>query len=83
MDKNEDNYNKEFEALTENMEYEKQLDALAHRAHLAQVISMHSAEIYKAAREAGLPRDTAGQMARDYFLFEITPSSIYMIEGEG
>ena len=83
MDKNEDNYKEQFEALTEGMEYEKLLDQLAERAELARIVARHSAEVYKAGRESGLPRDTAGQMAMAYFQFEITPSSVYMIEGEG
>jgi hypothetical protein len=83
MDANEDNYNEQFEALTEGMQYEKLLDEMANRAHLAQIIARHSAEIYKAGREAGLPRDAAGQMALSYFQFETSPSAIYMVGGEG
>jgi hypothetical protein len=78
----DDKYKEQFEALTEGMEYEKMLDRLAGRAELARIIARHSAEVYKAGRDAGLPRATAGQMAIFYFQFEITPSSVYVIGGD-
>lgn len=79
---NEDDYKEQFEALTDGMEHEKLLDELADRANLARLIAMHSAQVYKAGREAGLPRETAGQMAMAYFRFEITPSNVYFLEGD-
>lgn len=78
----ENNYKDQFEALTENMKLEKLFDDLVNRAELARVIAMHSAEVYKAARKAGLPRKAAAYMARGYWDYETQPSSVYMIEGD-
>ena len=80
----DDNFNEKFEALAEGLEYEKIYDALADRANLIRVVAMHAADVYKAARKAGLPRKVAAAMARDYFDYETTPSSYFLVgKGEG
>ncbi|WP_371666025.1 hypothetical protein OG306_33400 [Streptomyces sp. NBC_01241] len=76
----DENYKDQFEALTEGLKYEKLYDALADRAELARVAAMHSAEIYKTARKAGLSRKLAGAMAKDYWDYEVKPSTIYVYE---
>lgn len=79
----ESNYKDQFESLTEGLVYEKMYDKLADRAEFVRVLAMHCGEIYKAARESGLPRKTAAAMARDYFAFETTPSGMYVVGGRG
>ncbi|WP_395759516.1 hypothetical protein OIE82_27325 [Streptomyces althioticus] len=80
----EQDYEKQFEALTDGMKTEKLYDALAERANLVRVIAMHAASVYKTARRAGLPRKVAAAMARDYFDYETTPTSYYLVgKGEG
>ena len=80
----DDNFNEKFEDLTESMRLEKVYDSLADRANLVRVIAMHAADVYKAARKAGLPRKVAAAMARDFFINENTPASYFLIgNGEG
>lgn len=79
MDEND--YKQKFEALTESLEYEQIYDRLADRAQFVRVLAMHCGEIYKAAREAGLPRRTAAALAREYFNYEMSPAGYYVIGG--
>jgi hypothetical protein len=78
---NEDNYKEQFESLATGLEMEKLYDKLADRAEFVRVLTMHCGEIYRTARRAGLPRKTAEAMAREYFDFETTPSSVYVVDG--
>lgn len=78
----EQEYEKQFEALTDGMKTEKLYDALAERANLVRVIAMHAASVYKTARAAGLPRGLCERMSLEYFKFEVTPSTndVYVVE---
>lgn len=79
MDEND--YKNKFEALTEGMKYEQIYDALEERVNFVKKLTMHCGEIFKTAREAGLPRGLAERMALEYFQYETTPSSgMYVIE---
>lgn len=77
----EDNYKEQFQALAAGLEVEKLYDKLADRAEFVRVLAMHCGSIYKTARSAGLPRKVAAVMAKEYFLFEVTPSGVYVIGG--
>lgn len=76
----ENNIKAQFEEMTENMKLEKLFDDLANRAELARVIAMHSAEIYKAGRKAGLPRRQAAYMAKSYWDYEVLPANVMVFE---
>jgi len=80
----ENSYKAQFDSLTEGMELEKLYDKLADRAEFARNIALHSAEIYKSARKAGLSRKLARAMAKDYWDYEVKPSTapVYIYEGE-
>lgn len=78
----ENNINEEFDALTESVKLEKLFQDLANRAELAQLIAVHSARVYKAARKSGLPRREAGYMAKEYWNYEVRPADVFVIEGE-
>lgn len=79
----EDDYDNEFEAMTECLTYEKIYDRLADRAEFVRVLAMHCADIYKSARQGGLPRKTARAMAMGYFDYETTPSGFFVGRVEG
>ena len=78
MDEND--YKNKFEALTEGMKYEQIYDALEERVNFVKKLAMHCGEIFKTAREAGLPRGVAERMALEYFQYETTPSGMYVVE---
>lgn len=80
----ENNYNEQFKDLTKGMEVEKIYDALAERAEFVRVLTLHCGEIFKAARESGIPRAIAERMAMEYFNYEVQPAGVtYLVGGEG
>lgn len=75
--------NKQFEALTEGMALEKLYAQMADRADIARKVAMHAGEVYKEARQSGLPRSLSLLLAKGYWDSEMSPVTTYLVGGEG
>jgi len=72
------NINEEFKSLTSDLEIEQVFKKLTIRGQFAKAVAVLSADIYRAAREGGLPREMAVYMAKSYYDFEINPTGMYV-----
>lgn len=77
----ENSYNEQFEELATGLKAEQVYDQLADRAEIVRLVAMHAGEVYKAARQARLPRAVAERMAMDFFTSETAPTGVYFISG--
>jgi len=78
----DEKFEEQFKNLTEGIEVEQVYDKLTLRGDLARLVALHSAEVYKAARQGGLSRAMATYMAKSYWDYEMQPTEVYMV-GEG
>lgn len=75
-------YNKKFEAISENLELERLLEQLYSRTMIVEQLVIHTAGIYHTAVNAGLPEAIADRLALKFYDSEMAPVTVYQI-GEG
>lgn len=83
----ESNYEDTFKHMAASIEMSDVLDKLNMRGSFALQVALLSADIFRAAEEAGLSTEMAAYMAKSYWDFEVNPAGMvvgqsYQVEGE-